>query len=244
MMCAPSHFQHGMPDALSPIWNISLFADLPDGLAEGLRPHLSERSYARREVVFNKGETSQFFYFLLEGRLQAVDFTVDGREAGLYFVDPGDYFGELSVIDGEPQAEFMIALTRSRVALMPRQEARALILSNPKLSERVLARVARRLRAATAQRTLLSLPNPGQRICAQLVQLAVPAAGGGCEIPLAPTHQELAIMINTSRETVTRAFQVLQARGVLRREDNRLILADLRYLNAVAEGAEELPKSA
>lgn len=232
-----------MPFPLLQLTRFELFRGLPEEVLRTLADHWVERTYARRELVFSKGEEGQSLYLLLDGRLQAVDFTVDGREAGLYFVDPGDYFGELAVVDGQLQSEYMIALSRSRVAMLPRQEARALILSSPELSGRVMTRFAQRLRAATAQRTLLALPNPAQRVCAQLVQLASKEAAQAPVIACAPTHQELAIMINSSRETVTRVFQVLQARAVLRREDDRLVVENLAYLTAVAEGREELPKS-
>jgi CRP-like cAMP-binding protein len=205
---------------------------------------MSEQSFARREVVVKKGEPGQTLCFLVEGRLQGVDFTVDGREVGLYFVEPNDYFGELSVIDGKPRPEFVIAVARSRVASLPREEARTLMLSTPALAERVTMRLAERLRTVSAQRTLLGVPNPAQRVCAQLIQLSVKIADGKVVIAHAPTHQEIAIMVNTSRETVTRVFQVLQARGILRREGNQLRVEDSRYLNDVAEGRTEPPKSA
>lgn len=227
-----------MPVAVAALAQLSLLAALPPPELARLAGLASERSYARREVVFDKGDRGQYLCFLLEGRLQAVDFTVDGREVGLYFVDAGDYFGELSVIDGEPQAEYMIAVTKARVAFLPRQEARSLILNRPELAGQVMTRIARRLRAISAQRTLLALPNPAQRICAQLVQLA---AGQSVIAPV-PTHQEIAIMINTSRETVTRVFQVLQNRHAIRREGHQLHIEDAAYLSAVAHGEVEPPK--
>jgi CRP-like cAMP-binding protein len=137
----------------------------------------------------------------------------------------------------------VIAVARSRVASLPREEARTLMLSTPAIAERVTTRLAERLRTVSAQRTMLGVPNPAQRVCAQLIQLSVNVADGRMVIAHAPTHQEIAIMINTSRETVTRVFQVLQARGILRREGNQLRVEDTRYLNDVAEGRTEPPKS-
>lgn len=221
---------------------LTLLSGLPEEALARLSTIGHIREFARREVVFSKGEEAQFLYFLLSGRLQAVDFTADGREAGLYFVEPGAYCGELAVIDGEKQAEFMLALTKSTVVMIPRHEARTLILSTPTISEIVLTRLAKRLRGVSAQRTLLSLPNPAQRVCAQLLQIATQNHPGTPMIENAPTHQELAVMINTSRETVTRIFQVLQNRSIVRRDGNTLSLEDPAYLQSVAEGKVELPK--
>ena len=203
-----------------------------------------ERSYSLREIVIKKGEPGNVLGFLLEGRLQGVDFTVDGREVGLYFVDALDYFGELSVIDGLPRPDFVIAVGRSKVATLARDEARSLLFSHPDIAQRLTLRLAHRVRMVSAQRTLLGLPNPAQRICAQLFLMSVKVGDGKAVIPNAPTHQELAIMINTSRETVTRVFQILQARGILKREGNQWQVVNGRYLNDVAEGRTDPPRAA
>jgi CRP-like cAMP-binding protein len=78
------------------------------------------------------------------------------------------------------------------------------------------------------------MPSPMQRVCAQLMQLTLKS--NNATIAFAPTHQEIAIMINTTRETVTRAFQKLQADGVLIRDGNHLIIHNLEYLKKTANG--------
>ncbi len=220
-----------------------LLRGLPTDLLAAAGERMTEQTFARRAVVLKKGEPSPALGFLIEGRLQAVDFTVDGREVGLYFVEPGDYFGELSVIDGEASSEFVIAVARSRVAFLPREMARSLMFALPSISERVATRLARRLRAASTQRRVLGLASPFQRLCAQLLQLLESSGGGQITITSPPTHQEIAIMINASRETVTRAFQLLQSQRVLRREGNALTVENVDTLRAIAEGRKEPPKA-
>jgi len=209
-----------------------------------LGEQMSVREFARRELIFNKGASADALYFLIEGRLQAVDFTVDGREVGLYFVNLGDFFGELAVTDCKAHPEFMIAVAKAKVAVMPLLSARDLIASEPLVANAILARLAERLRSVAAHRTLLFLPSPAQRVCAQLSLLIERNMQGNSVIPHAPTHQELAIMINTSRETVTRVFQILQAKDVLRRDGHQFIVTDNDYLLSIAEGKTELPKVA
>ena len=232
-----------MPIPIAALQTFDLLRELPPETLARLSQSMTERTFARREVVIKKGEPGNALGFLLEGRLQGVDFTVDGREVGLYFVDPADYFGELSVIDGQPRPEFVIAVARSRVATLAREEARTLMFSTPAIAQQVTLRLARRVREVSAHRTLLGLPNPAQRVCAQLFLMSVKAGNGQAVIAHAPTHQELAIMINTSRETVTRVFQVLQAKGILKREGNQWQVVDGRYLNDVAEGRADPPKA-
>ncbi|MGC8853751.1 MAG: Crp/Fnr family transcriptional regulator [Halothiobacillaceae bacterium] len=207
-------------------------------LAQGMR----EYTFERRSVVLHKDEPAQVLCFLLEGRLQAVDFTLDGREVGLFFIEPGDYFGELAVIDEQPQAEFVIALCRSRVAMLPLQAARRLMFALPAVAEQVALRLAARLRGVGRQRTILRLPSVVQRVCAQLLYMASQSADGAWRIVNAPTHQEIAIMIDVSRETVTRVFQMLQAEGVISRQGRDILVHRRRYLEDVAEGRSHSPK--
>lgn len=220
-----------------------LLQGIPADMLTAAGERMYEQNFARRAVILKKGETSSALGFLVEGRLQAVDFTLDGREVGLYFVEPGDYFGELSIIDGEPASEFIISVARSRVAFLPKEVARSLMFALPMVSERVATRLARRLRALSSQRRVLGLTSPFQRLCAQLLQLLETGGGGRITITSPPTHQEIAIMINASRETVTRAFQLLQAQRVLRREGNELKVDNPELLRAIAEGKREPPKA-
>src|SRR5487761_2351066 len=101
-----------------------LLKTLPSEVLERLAQHASVRPFARREMVLTKGPAPQYLCFLLEGSLQAIDFTLEGREVGLYFINPGDYFAELSLIDGEPQAEFVIATSPTQVVIFPAAEIR------------------------------------------------------------------------------------------------------------------------
>lgn len=194
-------------------------------------------------MVMSKDSPILELGFLVEGRLQGVDFTVDGRSVGLYFVDPGDYFGELSVVDGKGASEFVVAATKSTVAFLEARAARDLISFHPELARAVMARLAQRVRLVTAQRTLLGLPNPFQRLCVLLLQLPQRQTGQEIAVDNAPTHQEMAIMINASRETVTRAFQLLFLNKLLVREGNTLKLVRSDVLKDIAEGRVDPPKA-
>jgi len=109
-----------------------------------------------------------------------------------------------------------------------------------------MTRLAERVRSVMAQRTLLSLPNPFQRLCVLLLQLPRPAPEGNSRQPTveqAPTHQELAIMINASRETVTRSFQLLFVNRIVERDGHALRVLRPEILKEIAEGRAEPPKS-
>jgi CRP/FNR family transcriptional regulator, cyclic AMP receptor protein len=223
---------------------LPLLAGLPAVTQAHLAQHAAERAFAKREVVIQKGSDGGSLCFLLEGRLQGVDFTVDGREVGLYFINPGDYFGDIAVIDGEPHPVYVTAVSRSRVVFIPRDLIRPILFAHSKLAEVLCTSLAQRLRQISGQRRILGLPNPIQRVCAQLELLLVSSKEGGTWVRNAPTHQELAIMINASRETVTRVFQLLQSRGIVERSGNDLRVDDALFLKDVAAGKLQPEKTA
>lgn len=225
-----------MPIPFQRLLHVGLLESLPEEVLFKISTQVTEKQYARREVVVTKGQPHAWFGFLIEGSLQGVDFTVDGRSAGLYFINPGDFFGELSVVDHQAPAEHIIATSKSTVAILDAAIARQLILSTPLLAQRVMLRLAQRVRQATAQRTLLSLPNPTQRLCVQLVQLSRKDEKGVAYIDPIPTHQELAIMINSSRETVTRAFQVLALHQAIKRNGSSLQITRPNLLDQIGLG--------
>ena len=225
-----------MPVSVQIISQFPLLQPLSSETLESLSVDMSLQSFSRRAMVMSKDVPAPALGFLVDGRLQGVDFTVDGRSVGLYFVDPGDYFGELSLVDGKPPSEFVVAAVKSTVAFLDAQRAKDLILNNPGLAQSVMSRLAARVRMVMAQRTLLSLTNPFQRLCVLLLQLPQQVVAGVTEVDQAPTHQELAIMINASRETVTRSFQLLFLNKVLVREGNVLRLIQPDVIKDIAEG--------
>lgn len=201
------------------------------------------QKYARRAVVLNSGTQESQVCFLFEGRLQGVDFTVDGREVGLYFVEPGDFCGELGLFDYGAQPEFVIVLSTARVVCVPVAALRELMPGYPHIVQQLGMRLASRLRQMTYQRSLLGMPNISQRVCCQLWLLVsvVDRSGQSAVIKTPPTHMEIAIMLNLSRETVTRVFQLLQNREIVKRDGtSRLLVNDLPALKALADGSADL----
>lgn len=231
-----------MPIAFQYLLKFPLLQNLPQDVLMRLSSQMEDRSFARREVVSTKEQTRFELGFLLSGRLQGIDFTVDGRSVGLFFVEPDDYFGELSVVDGKPAAEHVMAVSKSRALFLEVSLARQLIFEHPAIAQTVMSRLSQRVRDVTAQRTLLALPNPFQRLCVQLLLLARPSDLRQAVLESAPTHQELAIMINSSRETVTRAFQTLILKEVIERQGDNLYLLDVQFLSDVGNGRVEPPK--
>lgn len=174
--------------------------------------------------LLKKGESGEHLVFLLSGRLQIVDLAEKEHVLTLSFMTAGDYFGELSIIDDLPHAVTVVACEQSIYALLPRTEALNLMHNNPLVSERIFKKLALGVRQASNFRTILGIPNAFQRVYALLNYLSKTSPGGLVVIDSLPTQQEISTMINTSRETVSRAIQVLIHRGVVEKDMRRLII--------------------
>lgn len=229
------------PELLS---TFPILRSLPEAVLSALASQSVMRKFARRGIVLEAGKRDEYVCFLFEGRLQGVDFTIDGREVGLYFIEPGDFCGELVLFDDGVQPEFVIALTPVVTVFMPRDILREAMMKNPGVINVLGYKLASRVRQLTFQRSLLGLPNITQRVCAQL-WLLIPETDKvkllRSVIVNPPTHLEIAIMLNLSRETVTRVFQTLQNQQIVRRDGpGSLIVNNLAVLKEFADGSKEL----
>jgi CRP-like cAMP-binding protein len=204
--------------------NIPLLKNVDVAKLNEVASAMQIRKVERGEHVINKGSVGDHLLFLLSGRLQAVDMTEDGREIGLNFLNAGDYFGELSIIDGLPRSASVVATENSLIALIPRSQALTLIYQTPLIAERLLTHMAANIRMAANYRSIIGIPNAFQRVFALLHQFAKVAPGGLVVIDKMPTQQAIAITVNTSRETVSRAIQILLQKGVVERDLRRLII--------------------
>ena len=221
--------------------NIPLLKGVDPATLERMVPAFLFRTIARGGFVLHKGGSGEHLLFLLTGRLQAVDVSEEGREIGLSIIVPGDYFGDLAIIDGLPRSASVIASETSLVAFLPRAQALDLIYNNPLVAERMLKRMASKIRDASTYRAILGIPNAFQRVFALLHQFSKVAPGGLVVIEKMPTQQEIAIMVNTSRETVSRAIHALIQKGVVEKDMRRLIV---RLPGALREAVSSEPDPA
>lgn len=231
-----------MPATAALLKRFHVLQHLPEAILEELAEQAVIKKAARREIVIQGGNADDRLCFLFEGRLQGVDFTLDGREVGLYFIEPGDFCGELGLFDQQGQPESVISLTKSHLVLLPRQAVFHVLRNHYPLVEQLFSRMAGRIRQLSAQRALLGVPSITARVCGQLwmiLQAQNPRPGDEPVILNPPTHQELAIMLNLSRETVTRVFQKLQSRKIVQRDGaSRLLILLPEDLQALAQSED------
>ncbi|MFZ2627317.1 MAG: Crp/Fnr family transcriptional regulator [Rugosibacter sp.] len=228
-----------MPIPLEIVARIPLLQGLDDDTLGKLSSIMVSRIYLPNDTVMRKGSLTNNLGFLFSGVLQVVDTSEDGRETGVNVIQPGAFFGELAVLDGQPRSASVVALKQSEAAFLPNAQARTLIFNRPLVAERMLLHFTRAQRALTQQCTLLSIPNAFHRVFAQLQSLVRETPQG--KIIDLPKQHEVAIMVNTSRETVSRALHTLIKLNVLEKKGAVLIVRKPAQLKTAAEnGLEEL----
>jgi CRP/FNR family cyclic AMP-dependent transcriptional regulator len=193
--------------------NIELLKGVDETVLLRVSQFFTLKEYRRGEVVVRKGEQADSMAFVQDGTLQVVDLSPDGREVGLSFIETGSHFGEMSIIDGEARSASVVAIRPSKVLFMPRQEAMTMILENPIVSLRIMARLAQMVRRTSQQVAMLNNQAVHQRVCALLLELAKPMDDDVAIIPTLPSQKEIAIMVNASRETVSRSMATLIRQG-------------------------------
>ncbi|MBA5608612.1 Crp/Fnr family transcriptional regulator [Duganella sp. FT3S] len=217
---------------------IPLLADLSEEDMARVRADLRIRQYNKRDVVLQKGAAGDALLFLLSGQLQVIDVTEDGRAIGLRMLAPGDFFGEIAVINGSMRSASVVALSPVLVALLPRATALHLFSHSPSVANQMLRFLAAKVQRDSEFRALLSIHNTSKRIYTFLELLKEKKDGAEEEVVVEnlPTHQDIANMINTSRETVTRTLLTLAQQGIIKKGTHRLIIIKPDALQKLAQG--------
>lgn len=181
-------------------------------------------------IVIREDEAqSRGLFVLLEGDAKVVLTGPDGREAVLAFLSEGDFFGEMSLLDGDPRSATVRASTDARLLFLKRDAFFELLRTFPEIGISMLAELSTRLRNANRKISALALSPVNARIIGALLQLAELRGvrlRGTVTIRDRPTQQEIADMANTTRETVSRVLGQLQKDGLIGVEGRDLLLLD------------------
>ncbi|HEU4852817.1 MAG TPA: Crp/Fnr family transcriptional regulator [Telluria sp.] len=217
---------------------IPLFAELSEEEMLRVKSELRIREYEKREIVLHKGGSGDGLLFLLSGQLQVIDVTEDGRAIGLRMLAPGDFFGEIALINNSTRSASVVAMTKVLVAFLPAPTALHLFSHSPPVAAQMLRHLAQKIQRDSEFRALLSINNTAKRIYTYLVLMQQkPTVEGTPAVVNLPTHQDIANMINTSRETVTRALASLVQQGVVQKDSHKLIIIKPDALQKLVQSA-------
>ena len=209
--------------------NIPMFADLRDEILEKISSLMQKRLYKRNNMILMEEDAGDTLFILNHGSVKITRMSDDGREVILSILGDGDFFGEMSIFDGESRSANVIALEDSEVFVLKRGDFLDLLEKHPKIAIALLQELAIRLRRSDQQIEGLSLSDAESRIAMSIIRLAEDLGViklGQVIIDNLPFQQDVANMAGTSRETVSRMLKLLERKGWIQRRGRQLIITN------------------
>ena len=211
---------------------VRLLEDLDAAALEALAQQCRWRHCARGERVVSRDASDADVYLVVSGKLRSTAFSPAGRQVTFREMAAGDWFGDLSAIDGKARAADVDAIDDSVLAAMRPCAFLRLVEDHPKACRRVLDRLADEVRELTDRVIDCSTQSVRQRLEAELLRLARQAgvAGNAARIDPAPMHSDIAARISTYREQVTRELSAMARQGLVERSCRALVVTDVARL--------------
>ena len=197
------------------IRRVPLFSTLTPSQAESVASAVVKKRFKRGDPIVEQGKKSNFLAILLTGRARVVTADDRGREVILATLQPGDYLGEMSLIDNQPHSATVRAEIQTDVLLLGRSEFARCLPENTSMAYAVMKGLVQRLRHADRKIESLALMDVYGRVARVLMEFAKEDANGQWVIPGKVSRQDVAKMIGASREMVSRVIKDLEDRGFI-----------------------------
>jgi len=224
---------------LSHIARVPLFEGLPREQIEDLVMIVADQVFRKGETIFSEGEDGNGFYVVITGRVKIFKLSPEGKEQILHFFGPGEPFGEVPVFTGQHFPAHAEAMEQSRVFFFPRKSFVDLIKRNPSLALNMLAVLSKRLRRFAALIDDLSLKEVPGRLAAYLLYLSAQNKGSKV-LELTITKAQLASLLGTIPETLSRILGKLSSQGLIETDGRRIRILQLEPLQDLAESGGRL----
>jgi CRP/FNR family transcriptional regulator len=219
------------------IAEVLFFKGLSEGELQEVQAIARERTYQRQQVLFSDGEEGSGFFLVVEGQVKVFKMSPEGKEQILHILGPGEPIGQVAVFAGESFPANAQALRESRVLFFPRDAFVALIHRKPSLALNMLAILSNRLREFTVQIESLSLKEVPARLAVYLLTLAE-EQGGADDVALQMTKAQLASVIGTIPETLSRIFNRMAQAGMIQVDGRTIHLLDRSALEELADSGK------
>ena len=203
-----------------------------------LSRRIPDTHFQRGQILYAPKERSEALFMLKKGRVRIYRVGPDGREFTLTVVGAGTVFGEMSLTAQRLENAYAEAMERVVVCKMRRVDLERLVLDKPQVGLKVMSVLSERLSLTEDRMEDIALKEVPARLASFILQL-VESEGvvtrEGYKIPTRYTHQQLATMIGSKRETVTKAFTLLQQAGVVELKRRRIHVGDIEALKRIAD---------
>ena len=221
-----------MVSNLELIRRVPLFSMLTASQAEAVSEAVIKARFKRGETIVEQGKKSNALAIILTGRARVITTDARGREAILASMQPGDYIGEMSLIDNEPHSATVRAEVQTDVLVLGRLEFARCLPENSSMAYAVMKGLVQRLRHADRKIESLALMDVYGRVARTLLEFALPDGVGNAVIKDRVSRQDLAKMVGASREMVSRVMKDLEDRGFIEtRADGSMLVKE--RLNAL-----------
>lgn len=186
--------------------NVRLFADVPPEYLQQLEKLSIPRRFPKNTVLVTEGDESSHLYIIRRGTASAFLTNEDGRQVNLNYMQEGEYFGELSLLDGQPRSASVVTVTDCEMVLVPRAGVLELLHKHPEFAMVLITELTRRVRDLTDSVKDMALLDVYGRVSNALEKLS--DDNKRIHNPKV-THQDIANMVGSSREMVSRIMKQL-----------------------------------
>jgi CRP/FNR family cyclic AMP-dependent transcriptional regulator len=205
----------------------ALFAELDERELASIAAVAKTRRYAKDDAVFHADEIGDVFYLIREGQVKVTMTSPEGKEIILSILAAGDFFGEMALFDNEPRSATVIAIEPLEVVSIWRTDFLHILSENFSITQKVLGELSKRLRNASNRIESLATMDVYGRLARFFLDLARQSGkvlDNEYVAVIRPTHQAIANMIGTSRETVSRLIHDLMKQNLLLSEGKTIYL--------------------
>jgi CRP/FNR family transcriptional regulator, cyclic AMP receptor protein len=222
----------------SALADVPLFRDLPGDDLDAMASFCRIRRFRRGEVIFHQGDPGDAVFVVASGRVKISLPSDAGDEAILATLRPGDFFGELALLDGAPRSASATALDPTETLVVPRERFREAIDTVPGFRDALFELLAKELRRITDHVEELHFLDMTGRLAARLTRLAdeqgVEAADGSVRLDGPFTQADLASMVGSTRQSVNKLLGMFASDGLIRLERDAIIVLDMEGLRAAS----------
>ena len=204
---------------------VPLFASVPDEPLRMLTAVVTRRSAARSTTIMASGDATDSLYIVLSGRLKVMMSDADGKEVILSILGPGEFFGEMGLIDDEPRSATVITIEPCELLAINKRDFKKCLAENFEMAMAVMRGLVRRLREADRKIGSLVLLDVYGRVARLLLDMAENVNGEKIVTKRLP-KQDIAKMIGASREMVSRVMKDLQTGGYIEMRGSNIVLHD------------------
>ena len=207
--------------------NVPIFTDLSDSDLTKISTKMVSREYEKGQIILLEESMGETFFIITRGTVKVTRLSDDGREVILAMLGESDFFGEMSLLDGEGRSANIVANENAEVMTLSRRDFLECLESYPKIAIALLEELAVRLRKSDQQIESLSLSDSEQRIGITLIRLAEEQGTikrGNVIVHNLPFQQDIANMAGTSRETVSRTLKLLEDKKLVKRDGSDITI--------------------